>query len=141
MNEEDSIPAGAAPSAHPAADKGLEGDAEADEETGDGPLVQQDAELHGPFRQRPRSELKRLPLSVEESFRSLKDELWGKIGVHRATRLHVRTSWKEKVTQLCMKRWQKNYDQCSRRRTAASSAWRVERLQLRSSSAQSNHKW
>jgi hypothetical protein len=98
MNEEDSIPAGAAPSAHPAADKGLEGDAEADEETGDGPLVQQDAELHGPFRQRPRSELKRLPLSVEESFRSLKDELWGKIGVHRATRLHVRTSWKEKVT-------------------------------------------
>lgn len=80
------------------AGRGLQGDAEADEETGDGQLVQQGEELQGPFRQRPRSDLKRLPLSVEESFSSLKDELWGKIGVHKATRLHVRTSWKEKVS-------------------------------------------
>lgn len=57
----------------------------------------EDKEQQVPFRQRPRSDTKQLPLSVRESFRSLKEELWGEAGVHRATRLHVRSSWQEKV--------------------------------------------
>lgn len=78
-----------------------------------------EAEQRGPFRHRPRSDVRLLPLSVQESFYSLKEELWGKKGVHKATRLHVRSSWQEKVSTLALVLKSRQYNaNCCAMRTA-----------------------
>ncbi len=54
----------------------------------------------GPFKERPRSRNQEaLPLGLEASFRRLKEQLWGKEGVHRNTRKSVRKEWTAKVKQ------------------------------------------
>ena len=52
----------------------------------------------GPFKERPRSRTEQaLPLGIEQAFRVLKDQLWGKTGVHRNTRKGIRKEWNARV--------------------------------------------
>lgn len=71
-----------------------------DEETGS--AVRDLGEGHpaplGPFKQRPRSRTEQaLPLGIEQAFRRLKEQLWGRDGEHQNAQKGVRKAWNARV--------------------------------------------